>query len=221
MMYFFAAVSPEGSVMVMPITSNNQVGGNRVLTCEARGGPSNLFIWTRARDNMEFENNGTFNFSISNSFVGGLYSCNVSNAAGSESSEVVVNGTFIFIASVKLIFVFILLYLVSPVIDVPPLNTTIANAEDALFSCLASGFPVPQIEWLFNNEALTSNHSIFSVNLTAYEVQSNLTIFMTNVSDTGTYSCLARSTVDNSNVTAPASLTVRGKILIFIHLDFF
>jgi len=97
----------------------------------------------------------------------------------------------------------------------------IANDEDALFSCLASGFPVPQIEWLFNNETLTSNHSVSSVNLTAYEVQSNLTIFMTNVSDSGTYSCLARSTVDSSIVTAPASLIIRGKILIVVFLFFF
>ena len=95
------------------------------------------------------------------------------------------------------------------------MNMTIASNDNALFSCVASGFPVPLIVWLFNGKALASNHSIFCANRSMYEVQSNLTVFMTNVSDSGTYLCLARSTADNSMVTATASLTVRGKVLLF------
>ena len=86
------AVSPEGSVLAMPIMRNSRVGDMFTLTCEALGGPDNVFIWTRVSDNNEVGNVGTVNISIDSSTEGGIYSCNVSNAAGSDSVEVTING---------------------------------------------------------------------------------------------------------------------------------
>ena len=105
--------------------------------------------------------------------------------------------------------------IVSPVIDTPPMNMTIESNANASFSCKASGFPVPLITWFINGEALASKDSISSINISTYEVQSNLTVFMANVSNSGTYSCIATSTADNSNDNATASLFVQGKIVNF------
>ena len=85
-------VSPEGSVMAMPPTFNTQLGVVVTLTCEASGGPGNAFIWTKFLEYEVVANSSVFNISVITAFDGGVYSCNVSNAAGYEEANVTING---------------------------------------------------------------------------------------------------------------------------------
>ena len=85
-------VSPEGSVMVMPPTFNSQLGVVVTLTCEASGGPGNALLWTKFLEYEVVANNSVINISVTTAFDGGVYSCNVSNAAGYEEANVTING---------------------------------------------------------------------------------------------------------------------------------
>ena len=97
--FLCCVVSPEGSATAKPVTSNNQVGDVIALSCEGLGGPNNDFNWTRASDNGEVGNHSTAIISIDSSTEGGIYYCNVSNAAGSESVIVTINGKLIYISN--------------------------------------------------------------------------------------------------------------------------
>ncbi len=93
--FFLFLVSPAGSVLVTPFSTNSQVGGIITLSCDASGGPDNAFAWTRSRDGEVVSNQQVVNISISTFMDGGVYSCNVSNPAGFESDDSTVNGKYI------------------------------------------------------------------------------------------------------------------------------
>ena len=89
---------------------------------------------------------------------------------------------------------------------------TVSIEESAEFLCTASGFPPPSIEWLYNNESLNdSGIMVSTVAVNPYQVVSNLTVLVANVSDSGTYTCIATSTIDGSMDSEDATLTVQGE----------
>ena len=93
----FCLVSPAGSVLVIPSSTNSQVGGVITLSCGASGGPDNAFVWTRSRDGEVVSNQPVVNISISTFMDGGMYTCNVSNHAGFEMDDSSINGKFMII----------------------------------------------------------------------------------------------------------------------------
>ena len=78
--------------MVVPHTFNGHVGVVLTLTCEASGGPGNVFMWTKFLEYEVVANSSVINISVITAFDGGVYSCNVSNAAGYEEANVTING---------------------------------------------------------------------------------------------------------------------------------
>ena len=78
--------------MVMLLTRNTHVGELVIMTCDALGGPGNVFMWTRTLEAVVVGNSSVINITIDSAFDGGVYSCYVSNAAGYEDSSVTING---------------------------------------------------------------------------------------------------------------------------------
>ena len=89
---------------------------------------------------------------------------------------------------------------------------TVTTEEIAEFLCMASGFPAPSIQWLYNSESLNdSGIMISTMEVNPYQVVSNLTVLVANVSDSGTYTCIATSRIDGSMDSEDATLTVQGE----------
>ena len=203
-------VSPEGSVMVMPLTVTTQLGVVVTLTCETNGGPGNAFMWTKFLEYEVVANSSVLDISVTTAFDGGVYSCNVSNAAGYEEANVTINGKSY--PSYPAIFLNCLCFIVSPTIDVPLMNMTVSTEASAEFLCTASGYPAPSIEWLYNRESLNdSGIMVSTMEVNPYQVVSNLTVLVANVSDSGIYTCIATSTIDGSMDSEDATLTVHGE----------
>ena len=108
-------------------------------------------------------------------------------------------------------------FIVSPTIDVPLMNMTVSTEERAEFSCMASGFPASSIEWLFNSESLNNSGIVVStMEIDSYQVVSYLTVLVANVSDSGTYTCIATSRIDGSMDSEDVILTVHGEWNLYI-----
>ena len=85
-------VSPEGGVVAFPAMADTFVSGNQTFTCNAQGGPGNTFTWTRGLDNATVGTTPTLNVIVEGAEDGGVYTCEVSNSAGTDSATVLVNG---------------------------------------------------------------------------------------------------------------------------------
>ena len=59
------------------------------LTCEADGGPNNTYVWFLDSEVIEDRITDTLNL---NQVEGGNYTCQVRNAAGSESASIILTG---------------------------------------------------------------------------------------------------------------------------------
>ena len=103
---------------------------------------------------------------------------------------------------------------VSPQIIDAPDNITVVQAEDASFSCLATGRPIPEIVWI---RLLDMTHLQAQSGLTIEEQEngnrkrmSDLTIIGVQPSDAGVYVCVARNEL--GSIMGQATLTVHGEL---------
>ena len=100
----------------------------------------------------------------------------------------------------------------------PPMNTTVSEEEDAIFTCRVSGRPRPSILWYYveslsdimtmnRPEPLNDadgNYRVEQMPMGDRDLESNLTVLMTLPSDTGFYVCLAENAVAGGIVMASA-----------------
>lgn len=141
---FSLAVSPEGSVRVVidPSEAVYDKGDNVLLTCSALGGPSNTFEWQLNYLTLIGETESVLNRSdITATEDGGVYSCVVSNDAGSDMDTATVN--------------------ISPVITHSPQSFIVSEPQLGrrdLF-CFATGFPEPTFQWFKIGGNLSANVS--------------------------------------------------------------
>ena len=80
------------------------------------------------------------------------------------------------------------------IINHPESSITRIAGEDAIFNCSSSGYPLPNISWLYNSNELTSTHTIVETvdNSTMPPiVNSQLTVTFVNLTDAGEYQCRA------------------------------
>ena len=116
--------------------------------------------------------------------------------------------------------------LVAPTFVVSPMDVTVTEGDDAMFTCLVTGRPRPSIRWAFIQQEscpLTIPSTIQPLNETsedytferimigARRLESTLTVTSTRPSDTGCYVCLAENEVVGGEASANALLTVEGK----------
>ena len=140
---FSLAVSPEGSVNVEidPSKVVYDEGDDLLLTCSALGGPSNTIQWQRNNMILINETESVLNRSdITATVDGGVYSCLVTNDAGSGMDTATVN--------------------VSPIITQSPQDIIVSNPqrmEGRDLPCFATGFPEPTYQWFKLGGSLGGN----------------------------------------------------------------
>ena len=106
-----------------------------------------------------------------------------------------------------------------PVISVFPQNSTVIQPETANFSCKASGFPLPSLQWFKQDGmslSLLSNSTKYDVSymIAGNLTQSYLTVSQTNPFDTSLYICEASN--DAGNDSQSSSLQVKGEMMSLV-----
>ena len=98
------------------------------LTCTTEGGPDNTFQWSFNGEELDSENSSDLTLLNVAAENGGAYTCNVTNAAGSDTYT-----TYVFI---------------SPMITMDPDDvTTTMGTDEVSFNCSATAFPEPSFVW--------------------------------------------------------------------------
>ena len=77
-------VSPNGTVVVMPVRRIVSVSGHVAFSCVAEGGPNNTIQWSLSDANLPGENDASFSVTRVDAANGGNYTCTVRNRAGVE-----------------------------------------------------------------------------------------------------------------------------------------
>jgi len=111
-------------------------------------------------------------------------------------------------------------------LDISPEVTdqTVSNLDTALFTCQATGTPIPNINWYFNGAPVDkgdlTKYAISEMSLNAIAKSSTLTVINAESSDIGTYTCKAVNF--KSTDTSSGMLTVNGKnIVVDINISHF
>ena len=141
------------------------------------GGPENTFQWSLNGGDLVNETLSNLTLMQVTAGNGGRYTCTVTNSAGSGSYS-----TYVFI---------------SPMITLNPNSSSVSNGtEEVSFTCSATGFPEPDIEWFTENGPLPDTASGENTN--------TLTIAPVLFGDEGQYFCEATSnelTVQSESAT--------------------
>jgi hypothetical protein len=111
--------------------------------CDALGGPNNTFQWQM--DGNIIGNDSMLEVMDIDASSGGLYTCTVSNAAGSDSAS-----TTLYVAP----------YIVTPLEE----QTLTTNGSNVNISCDADGFPSPTVTWVDMTNAEVVNISLLEIN---------------------------------------------------------
>ena len=153
--------------MITPDDATFNDSDTVILECMTLGGPGNTFQWSFNGAVIENETSASANLTLPNVTAenGGSYTCNVTNAAGSDT-----NSTYVFIR---------------PMITLRPTSTNVVVGENVTFSCDATGFPEPSIRWLKEDSLLPSS--------AVGENTKTLTIDPVSFGDEGFYYCEATS----------------------------
>ena len=112
------------------ISSINQLyneGDTATLECSSIGGPENMYQWQFNGSNIPGEISPTLVLPSVEGSDGGMYTCVVSNAAGSDNVST-------------------LLY-VSPYFITQPVDMLTTNGSSITLLCTAGAFPSPEIHW--------------------------------------------------------------------------
>ena len=133
------------------------------LTCITEGGPDNTFQWSFNGEELGSETSSDLTLPSVTAANGGAYTCNVTNAAGSNTYT-----TYVFI---------------SPMITMDPVNViTTMGTDEVSFNCNATAFPEPSFVWRKEGDTVTE-----------YSNTSTLTIGPVMFGDEGQYYCIAKS----------------------------
>ena len=122
------AVSPKDGVAINPYNATFNDLDTVLLMCVTLGGPENTFQWSFNGGDLVNETSSNLTLIQVTAGNGGTYTCTVTNSAGSGSYS-----TYVFI---------------SPMITLNPISSSVSNGtEEVSFTCNATGFPEPDIEW--------------------------------------------------------------------------
>ena len=158
-------MSPEDSVSVSPLNMVFSRGDNVTFNCLAQGGPDNTYQWQRNGTDLDNETMQTLTIYQISATDGGEYTCVVSNAAGNDSANILLN--------------------VSPEIVLDPTDVSASNGTMRMFVCEAEAFPEPQYQWMRVNGTFGEN---------VVGINSSLLVFNPIMfGDEGDYYCMATS----------------------------
>ena len=89
---YISVVSPADSVMVDHPTVLTNFNLTESITCSAQGGPNNMFEWSK--QGVIVSNSDVLELTMITGSDGGLYVCNVTNDAGSDTANTSVIGMY-------------------------------------------------------------------------------------------------------------------------------
>ena len=170
---------------VYPVGLIYEEGDNVTLTCLSLGGPDNMIQWLK--DGMVYgglTSDTDDNLSLTDISVagdGGVYTCVVSNAAGSDMASVSLN--------------------IQPVFTVHPADQEIVSGDNVSFNCSAISFP--ELTYMWSREGGKLPVSTLGAN------SSMLVLDPAVFGDQGVYLCNATSS-GVSVSSQPATLTSRS-----------
>ncbi|MEE6496324.1 hypothetical protein FKM82_002300 [Ascaphus truei] len=196
------------SVLIPPQIQKNKkeisVGKNAlaVLPCVAHGIPSPVITWRKNHvpitDKIEKYTvlaSGELLLNRADHKDLGNYTCTARNAAGEDTHTISLTLNF------------------PPVFIERPRNVSLNEGEKLRLMCKAIGNPLPQITWTFKDKTLSGNAHAGRSNQ-----QSELVIERVLKKDSGTYKCIAESTVASINATVHVFVK-EPPVLIGIHYD--
>ena len=110
--------------------------------------------------------------------------------------------------------------LVQSEIVVGLIDHVINETYPAVFTCHATGEPVPDINWYFNgvmiNVSDTNKYMIMSTSINTTTIENTLTVYNVTSSDVGTYTCIASNIIGDDQ--SFGILTVNGKQLSDVNI---
>ena len=149
-------------------------GANATLVCTSSGGPNNTYQWLENGENLHGQNSATLTLPNVTASTGGVYTCMVSNIAGSNNAS-----TFLFI------FPYFLNH---------PRSDNVSVGYSVLLICDAASFPSPDYLWQRSDGGNISNDIVTN--------ERNLSISSVEYGDEGGYFCTisARENSVSSNI---------------------
>ena len=112
----------------MFVNQTYMLGEDVTLECNSDGGPNNTYQWQANGTDIEEQTSQTLVLTNVYALDGGLYTCVVSNEAGSDEAST---------------FVFIFPYFITHPLD----RVVFQSGLWAQFRCVAEGFPVISYSW--------------------------------------------------------------------------
>ena len=94
------------------------------------------------------------------------------------------------------------------------MNVSVLNGTTLQLQCAAGGYPIPAINWMYNDSLLTNSSLILidnTINSSINIVSSTLTVSVIQFASRGDYTCIASSN-DSTNYTEPATVAVVGEL---------
>jgi hypothetical protein len=138
-------------------------------------------VWEKNGEAINGENENQLTLTDFNASLGGLYTCTVSNAAGSDSAS-----TTLYVAP----------YIVTPLLGEQTFTTSGSNVN---ISCDADGFPSPTVSW------------VDMTNVEVVNIISLLEFSPVTFGDEGIYRCEATSEISGVKFTAMVDTIITGK----------
>ena len=179
---------PRAILSNSSINQSFSVGNSTVLECSSEGGPNNTYQWQMNNSNLTGATLPVLVLSNIEASTGGMYTCIVSNAAGSDNTS-------------TSLYVF-------PYFVTQPTDIEVTNGTSITLLCDAMAFPNPDYQWeRAGGETFRGNIETSTQTLVISPVM---------FGDEGNYYCTASSlnvTIrsENTTVTGNAYPRLRAK----------
>ena len=156
-------MAPEANLTEESINRTYEVGDTATLVCTSSGGPNNTYQWLANGENLHGQNFDTLTLPNVTASTGGIYTCMVSNIAGSNNAS---TSVFIF-----------------PYFIDNPRSHEVSVGSAVLLICDAVSFPSPDYLWQRTDGMNISNEIVTN--------ERNLSISSVEFGDEGGYFCTA------------------------------
>ena len=161
-------------------------GTNVNLVCTSSGGPNNTYQWLKNGESIHGQNSNTLNLPNVTASTGGVYTCMVSNIAGSHNAST---------------FVFIFPYFINH-----PHSEEVSVGSAVLLICDAASFPSPDYLWQRSDSGNISNDIVTN--------ERNLSISSVEYGDEGGYFCTASAREDS--VPSNTAILTGNEMFVFL-----
>ena len=162
-------MAPEANLTEASVNRTYKEGDTATLVCTSSGGPNNTYQWLANGENLHGQNFDTLTFPNVTASTGGVYTCMVSNIAGSNNASTSV--------------------LIYPYFIDHPRSIEVSVGSEVLLICDAASFPSPDYLWQRTDGMNISNNIATN--------DRNLNISSVQYGNEGGYFCTASAGEDS------------------------